>query len=133
MGSGSGFAGGRRGRIHGSGCSSGQSPDASVAAQGFYSAVAESDGGGACELLSPATRIELEASSGKACAEAVLGEDLRAADGVESSRVFGTMAIVTTGQDTMFLSRFPDGWLVTGVGCEPADRADRYDCTVTGG
>ena len=116
-----------------SGCTSSQSPEVSVAAQQFYAAVADGDGGGACSLLSTATRTELEQSTGTACPEAVLDEDLPAADGVDSSRVYGTMAIVTAGDDTMFLGRFPSGWLVTGVGCQPTGQADRFDCTVTGG
>jgi hypothetical protein len=115
------------------GCSSSQGPEVSAAAQRFYTSVAEHDGEQACVMLSPDTRTELEQSSGRACHEAVLREGLPAAVGVDSTRVYGTMAIVTTPSDTMFLSRFSEGWLVTGVGCQPTDQAERYDCTLTGG
>jgi hypothetical protein len=116
-----------------SGCSSSQGPAVSAAAQRFYVAVSEGDGDRACMMLSPDVRTELEKSSGEACAQAVLAEDLPAPRSVASSRVYGTMAIVDTSADTMFLSRFPEGWLVTGVGCRPTGRAGGYDCTVTGG
>jgi hypothetical protein len=114
------------------GCLSSQTTGVSAAAQGFYSALAEGDGAGACEWLSAATRTELEQSAGKACAEALLEEDIPGPDGVDSARVYGTMAIVTAAGDTMFLGRFPQGWLVTAVGCRRTDQADRYDCTVAG-
>jgi hypothetical protein len=114
-----------------SGCSS--SPHGvSVAAEGFYRALADSDGTTACALLSAAARTELEQSAGKTCPEAVLEEDLPEPDGVESAQAYGTMAIVTSAGDTMFLSRFPQGWLVTAVGCQLTDQADRYDCSVAG-
>jgi hypothetical protein len=116
-----------------SGCTSSQMSDVSAAAQQFYTSVAERDGGEACELLSAETRTELEQASGETCADAILGEDLQGPDGVDSARVYGTMAIVTADDDTMFLGRFPDGWLITGVGCRPTHQADRYDCSVAGG
>jgi hypothetical protein len=112
------------------GCSSSQTPGVSAAAQGFYTAVAEGDGAGACELLSAATVTELEQSAGKACPEAVLEEDIPEPGDVDSARVYGTMAIVTAAGDTMFLSRFPQGWLVTAAGCQLSDQVDRYDCAV---
>ena len=114
-----------------SGCSS--SPNGvSVAAEGFYSALADSDGTAACALLSAATRTELEQSAGTTCPEAVLEEDLPEPDGEESTKAYGTMAIVTSAGDTMFLSRFPQGWLVTAVGCRLTGQADRYDCSLAG-
>ncbi len=114
------------------GCSSSQAAGVSAAAEGFYSALAENDGTEACALLSASARTALEQSAGQACPEAILGEDLPEPGGLDAPRVYGTMAIVTAAGDTMFLSRFPQGWLVTGVGCEPTDQADRYDCTLAG-
>ena len=99
------------------GCSSSPTNGVSAASQGFYSAVADGDGTKACALLSAATRTELEQSTEKSCPEALLEEDLPEPDrGGASTRAYGTMAIVTSAGDTMFLSRFPDGWLVTAVG-----------------
>jgi hypothetical protein len=113
-------------------CSSSQSGDVSITAQKFYSAVADLDGPTACALLSPDARTELEQSAGKACAEGVLEEALPESTRHERARVYGTMAIVRAGDDTMFLSRFPTGWLITAVGCQLTERAERYDCTVAG-
>ena len=98
----------------------------------FYGALADGDGAGACAAMTPTTRVELEQSSGKACLEAVLAEDLPNVRGVESSSVYGTMAMVTFAGETTFLSRFPDGWLVTAAGCRAPGRAGVYDCKVKG-
>jgi len=118
--------------LTGGGCSSSQVPDVTAASELFYASLGQSDAGEACRLLSPAARSELEQSSGQGCPDALLEEELPAADDVASAQVYGTMAIVTTGKDTMFLSRFRDGWLVTAVGCQPIGHADLYDCSVTG-
>jgi hypothetical protein len=115
------------------GCQSPEAPEASEAAASFYGALADGDGAGACAAMTPTTRSELEQSAGKACPEAVLDEDLPRVRGVESSRAYGTMAIVTFAGETTFLTRFPAGWLVTAAGCSAPGSAGVYDCTVKGG
>ena len=105
----------------------------SSVAHDFYSALAAGDGDGACEALSADTRSELEQTSGQACPLAVLDEGLPGPDAVDPVRVYGTMALVPAGDGTLFLSRFPRGWLVTAAGCRPTDQADRYDCMLGGG
>ena len=114
------------------GCSSSQVPDVTAAAELFYASLGQSDAGEACRLLSPAARSELEQSSGEGCTGRPPGGGAPGADKVASAQVYGTMAIVTTGKDTMFLGRFRDGWLVTAVGCQPIGHADLYDCSVKG-
>jgi hypothetical protein len=114
------------------GCQSPQAPEAGEAATSFYGALADGDGAGACAAMTPTTRSELEKSAGKACPEAVLAEDLPMVRGVESSRVYGTMAMVTFAGETTFLTRFPDGWLVTAAGCSAPGSAGVYDCKVKG-
>jgi len=113
-------------------CSSNPSGDVSHAAQDFYAAVAARDGQAICALLSSGARTEVEQSSGKTCAEAVLEENLPKPSHVDPARVYGTMAIVHAQGDTMFLGRFPTGWLVTSVGCQSSHESDRYDCAVAG-
>ena len=114
------------------GCSSGQTSEVTAAANDFYSAVAEQDGAAACAFLSADTRTELEKSAGKACSEAVLEEDLSEPRDLGEPSVYGTMAFVTVDAGAMFLGRFPQGWLVTAVGCELTDQANRFDCAVAG-
>ena len=115
------------------GCQSPEAPEAGDAAASFYGALADGDGAGACAALTPTTRSELEQAAGKACPAAVLTEDLPTLGGVESSQVYGTMAMVTYAGETTFLTRFPDGWLVTAAGCTAPDGAGVYDCKVKGG
>jgi hypothetical protein len=46
-------------------------------------------------------------------------EGLPAADALEGTAVFGTMAQVRFEGDTLFVSRFPRGWRVMAAGCTP--------------
>jgi len=114
-------------------CASSQDADVYEVARRFYAAVQEGDGPRACQMLSPTARAELEQSSGEACSTAIVGEDITVGSDVGAAEVYGTMAIVHTDEDTMFLSRFPAGWQVTGVGCRPTQQLDQFDCSVSGG
>lgn len=44
--------------------------------------------------------------------------------------MYGTMAQVSTAQDTLFLSRYPDGWRIVAAGCRPGRDDEPYTCTV---
>lgn len=114
-----------------SGC--GGSQDAAVAdlAERFRGAVADGDGAAACALLAPATRGELEQSTGKECAAAILEEAPGARGEGGDVQVFGTMAQVRGDGDTVFLTRMPDGWRVLAAGCAPRAKAP-YECAVKG-
>lgn len=120
-----------------SACGGSQDAAASDVAARFFEAVAQDDGAAACAQLTPATRSELEQSSGEDCATAILEElsDVRGngEDGGDGGdvEVYGTMAQVRWGHDAVFLTRMPDGWRILATGCAP--RADApYDCAVTG-
>jgi hypothetical protein len=102
------------------------------AATAFERAVEADDGAGACALLAPETRSELEQSAGSSCAQAIVQEDLPEAGAVDESSAFGTMAQVRFTSDTLFLSEFPGGWKVLAAGCAPVPRAP-YDCSIQGG
>jgi hypothetical protein len=112
-------------------CGGSQDGDVREVAEEFYLAVSEGNGQGACELLAPTTRSEVEQSSGEPCAAAI--EKEVPADHGDSSvvEVFGTMAEVSFDDDTAFLTRMPGGWRVLAAGCRPGAE-DRYDCAVKG-
>jgi hypothetical protein len=113
-------------------CGSSQDRAAREVADRFEAAVADRDGRTACALLAPETLAELEQSAREPCVEAVVGEGLPGVRDLEQVRVFGTMAQVRYGDETLFLARFPEGWKVMAAGCAP-EPADRYDCQVEGG
>ncbi len=112
------------------GCTPAQQPPARAAAETFQTAVRASDADGACRLLSPETRGNLESASGKACAGALAGLDLPKG-GVRSVEVWGDEALARLDGAVLFLARFRSGWRVTAAGCTP--RAGKpYDCDVEG-
>jgi hypothetical protein len=103
-----------------------------TAAVSFERALEVDDGAGACALLAPETRAELEQSAGSSCAEAIVEEDLPRAGAVGASSAFGTMAQVRFTADTLFLAEFDGEWKVMAAGCSQVPRAP-YDCAVEGG
>lgn len=117
------------------GCASPQDGAVRDVAGEFASAIGSGDGAAACRLLAPRTKSELEQSAGKACAKAVLEEDVpsgtqdRTLGNVD---VYGTAAWVQTGNDTVFLARFQGGWKVSAAGCTKTTPR-MYDCVVKGG
>ncbi|MFF7393641.1 hypothetical protein ACFZAE_35040 [Streptomyces scabiei] len=105
------------------------------AAVGFERALGAEDGVAVCAVLAPAVRDELEQSSGTPCEEAILEEGVpfvaAAEDEVEGVDVAGRQARVEFSADTLFLSRFSDGWKVLAAGCAP--RPERpYRCLLKG-
>jgi hypothetical protein len=104
---------------------------AEQAAQRFVAALEAKDGAAACALLAPLTVREVAQDA--PCPEAVLEEEVpTSAASVEGER-YGEEALVRTGQDTLFLSLFADGWRVVAAGCEPSPDGPPYDCSVSGG
>ena len=115
-----------------SACGSSQDLPVQDTAEEFYAAVTRHDGRAACRLLAPETLDEVVESAQAPCAEAVL-QDLRPeVRDPEQVKVFGTMAQVGYDGETVFLTRFRDGWKVMAAGCGPGS-GDRYDCEVEGG
>ena len=111
-------------------CAGSQDSAAASVAEQLLQAVADGDGQGACAVLAPAARAELEDSSGKPCAEAVLEEDVGAASSPERIQVYDLMAQVRFASGTVFLSRFDGEWLVTGAACTPQPADQPYDCRI---
>jgi hypothetical protein len=105
---------------------------AATTAEDFYAALASGDTAAACELLTPATRHEVETSGEAPCEEALAEEDLPDASTAQQSEVFGGMAQVRLDADTVFVARSGETWFVRAAGCTP--RVDLpYDCAVSGG
>ncbi|MFC6580216.1 hypothetical protein [Planomonospora parontospora] len=111
------------------GCASADREPARSAAESFYAAVTAGQGGRACALLAPEAAASLR-SGGQGCEQAVLELDLPggAPGGAE---VWGDEALVRLARDTVFLHRFPQGWLVRAAGCRPRG-ALPYSCEVEG-
>lgn len=114
-----------------SGCATADDHVVGGVAERFYAAVSDGDGAAACTLLAPRTKAELEESAGKACAQAILEEDIPDSGDRRSTQVFGTMAEVGRSGDTAFLAEFADGWKVMAVGCTARENLP-YDCEVSG-
>lgn len=110
-------------------CGGTQDADVARTATGLLDAFGSGDGAGACALLAPPVRTELEDTSGSPCGEAVLEEDLGARSGSTEVEVFDTMARAVVGSETLFLSRFDGRWLVVAAACDPV-AGEPYDCAV---
>lgn len=114
------------------GCGSGQEEAVRDRATAFKNAVAAQDWASACELLAPMTRSELEAAAKSPCPGALAEEELPAPGALDRVDVFGTMAEVRYRGETLFLSRFADGWRLLAAGCTPQPPKP-YDCALHGG
>jgi hypothetical protein len=113
-------------------CGAPADSDASEAARTFHESVARLDGLRACAALSARARSELEQSAGKPCPAAVLDESLPPLRGRLETHVYGTAAEVGSTGDTVFLSRFDQGWKVTAAGCR-REPSGLYDCQIQAG
>ncbi|MFJ7065765.1 hypothetical protein [Streptomyces sp. NPDC101115] len=105
---------------------------ARTAGEGFERALAAGDDEAACRLLAPATLEQLEQDEGKACAEALGGEELPKAGVVRATEVYGRQAVLRLDGDTLFLSQFDAGWRVVAAGCSPQGERP-YQCVLKGG
>jgi hypothetical protein len=96
-------------------------------ATAFFAATTAHQGGAACRALAPQAADGL-ASGDSTCAKEI--DKLGLTGGrIRSVRVWGDRAQVVLTGDTVFLTRFPRGWLVTAAGCAP-ERRGPYDCDV---
>ena len=112
------------------GCTPAEQPAALAAGRQFQAAVGAGDRAGACALLSPAARANLEQASARSCPEALAALPLPAG-ATRSVEVWGGGAQVRLDAGALFLARFADGWRITAAGCTP--RSDQpYDCLVEG-
>ena len=104
------------------------------AASELFISVASTQPGKACDLLAPAT-LESIASDDEECATALGDLEVRTkqANGPGlRAQVYGRDAIVQWDDQTMFLARFDNGWLVTAAGCTPRGKDLPYDCSIEG-
>ena len=113
------------------GCGSGQNSAVEGTVERFEAAVGSHDAASACQLLTPATRSEIESSTHRPCVEAWASESVPSGGDVTRVRTYGSMAIAELDADTVFLARFDSGWRVMAADCAP--RADApYECQVKG-
>jgi hypothetical protein len=112
-----------------SACGSTQDASAAAAASGLLRSAHDGDGAAACAYLAPAVRSELEDTSGKPCAEAILEESLGGGSAPAYAEVFDTAARAEVGPEVLFLSRYDGRWLVIAAACT-AVPAQPYDCSV---
>ena len=113
------------------GCASGDAP--ADRAEHFHRALADGDGSGACDDLSQETRTALEQQEQKPCEEAITGLRLPEHAGEPETEVYGSMAQVRMGEETLFLSRYDDGWRVVAAGCRPTSGDRPHECELEGG
>ncbi|MFI2780451.1 hypothetical protein [Streptomyces sp. ALB3] len=111
----------------------GRSAEVSAAAAALERSLADGDRAATCAALAPETLGEVEEAEKKACVDAIGTQDLPPGGRVRAVDVYGRQARAVLASDTLFLSRFPDGWKIVAAGCRPS-RPDRpYQCSVEGG
>lgn len=113
-------------------CGSSAEDGARETARTFELALVRAEAGKACSLLSDRAVSEVEKASGRPCADSILGEARGEAGGARDVSVFGRAAQVVFDGDTVFLSRFEEGWRVTAAACSPT-AGGLYDCVISGG
>lgn len=113
-----------------SGCSPQSGDPAAERASHFYAAIAADDGASACADLAPEAREALEQQEDKPCADAIVDQAIPQPTADGEVQVFGSMAQVAYANETAFLSRYDDGWLLTAVGCPPVSGDEPHDCAI---
>ncbi|MDN3025422.1 hypothetical protein [Streptomyces sp. S.PB5] len=116
------------------GCdSAGQRDSAATAAATAFERLLDSDDAkGLCAALAPETRSELMQSEKSSCEKAIASQDIPLGGETRGTDVYGRQARVVLDSDTLFLSRFADGWKVVAAGCTPRP-GQPYDCVLQGG
>lgn len=106
--------------------------DDSVAARvdHFHAALAANDAAGACADLAEETRTALERQEGAPCEEAITRQRLPHSSAAGDVVVYGSMAQVRMDGETVFLSRFDDGWRVIAAGCAPTTGDRPHECAL---
>ena len=113
-----------------SGCGSSAAAPAARAGQ-LQASIAQGDAVAACATLAPSTRSTLEQEEQKSCRDTILDQGLPSAKGRALAKVYGSMAQVTYENETVFLSRYANGWRVIAAGCTPVTHDRPYECTLT--
>ena len=103
------------------------------AAVSFHHALQGGNGRAACGLVAEETRKALVQQEHKPCGAAILGERLPHPSGEGEAEIYGSMAQVVVDGETLFLSRFQDGWRIVAAGCPPTTGDAPHDCTLEAG
>jgi hypothetical protein len=99
-------------------------------AEHFVRSLEAGNGAAACADLAEEARSALEEQEERPCAEVIGEQDLPTAPPRGAAEVYGSMAQVRTAQDTVFLSRFADGWRIVAIGCTRSPLDEPYRCAV---
>lgn len=118
--------------LTGCGGAGGRTAEVRATAVAFEEGLRTKDSAATCALLAPGTRDTLESSEGKPCVAVIAEEGLPVAGPVRGVDVYGNQGRTVLDGDTLFLSRFLDGWKIVAAGCTP-DPGRPYVCAVEGG
>lgn len=116
-----------------SGCSSATSEreDPAAVVERFYAAVERDDGAAACEQLATATQLALESQSDEPCREVVTRLDLAGGDVARAEISVTAAKVDLSTEEAAFLSRGPEGWRLSAIGCKaPVRQDDPFACEV---
>ncbi|MFH9738722.1 hypothetical protein ACH4MA_13600 [Streptomyces roseolus] len=119
--------------LSGCGASAAREGGASSAGHRFAAALAAGDYRAACGLLAPETRDEVEEDAKGPCGPALRELGLPPSGPARGVDVYGNDALLRAAGDTVFLSRFDDGWKVTAAGCVARSTDEPYRCSLKGG
>lgn len=116
------------------GCAVAPSTQESAQAATSFVVKVRLDPEGACALLAPPTRTELEQRGKATCSRALAAEELPDQTTVVSTEVAGHAAQVRLAGQVLFLARFDEGWRIVAAGCQRAgdDSAEPYECAIKG-
>lgn len=102
------------------------------AAQAFHAALDRHDLEAACAFLAPVTATSVAKDGGGSCPRGLEDAALAAVGPSPSAReVFGRSALVTFGEENVFLTRSGTRWLVAAAGCTAAEDGP-FDCAIGG-
>jgi hypothetical protein len=115
-------------------CGSGErGEDVAAVAERFHAALADADGGAACDELVTETASKLEEQEQKPCEEAILTLELPEGATVADTRVYVTSAFAQLAEGGAdFLDEGSEGWKVSAAGCERSAPTQPYDCRLEG-
>jgi hypothetical protein len=105
--------------------------DADAVASQFSTALDESNGAAACDLLNERARSAVEDASGSDCAEGILTLGIPASGDPVTSEVYGRSALVETDSDSLFMTVGGASWLIRAAGCTPREN-EPFDCLIEG-
>jgi hypothetical protein len=109
------------------GCGSLDADGVHDAAEGF--AAAGNDAAARCALLARQTLSSLEKDESAPCQDAIQDMPVGTGD-LRSVEVWGEEAQAKLEDDTLFLTRTPDGWRISAAGCTPQGPERPYHCQV---